>query len=120
MCAGITVYSPLHHWGAFKGGKRIGVVGIGGLGQMAIRLATAMGNEVTAISTSPNKAEAAKRIGAKHFVVSKDPESMKAATASLVGFPISISFLVVKKVFKIWHNKVLLQLRKRYKLPHNY
>ena len=96
MCAGITVYSPLHHWGASKGGKRIGVVGIGGLGQMAIRLATAMGNEVTAISTSPNKAEAAKRIGAKHFVVSKDPESMKAATASLVGLPY---FLLVKKSF---------------------
>ncbi len=84
MCAGITVYSPLVHWKANKGGKRVGVVGIGGLGQMAIRLAKAMGNEVTAISTSPNKAEIAKSIGASHFVISKDPESLKAATNSLV------------------------------------
>ncbi len=83
MCAGITVYSPLVQWGCLKGGKKVGVVGIGGLGQMAIKLAKAMGNEVTAISTSPNKAEIAKSIGAKHFVVSKDEEGMKKAANSV-------------------------------------
>ncbi len=77
------MFSPLKHWGADKGGKRVGIVGIGGLGQMGIRLAKAMGNEVTAISTSPNKEEAAKKIGATNFVVSTNEESMKAATASL-------------------------------------
>ncbi len=83
MCAGITVYSPLVAWGCLKGGKKVGVVGIGGLGQMAVKLAKAMGNEVTALSTSPNKADIAKSIGARHFVVSKDEEGMKKAENSL-------------------------------------
>jgi len=83
FCAGITMYSPLINWGAGKGGKRVGIVGIGGLGQMGVRIAKAMGNTVTAISTSPNKEAAAKEIGADNFVVSTDPESMKAAGDSL-------------------------------------
>jgi uncharacterized zinc-type alcohol dehydrogenase-like protein len=83
FCAGITMYTPLKKWGAFNGGKRVGIVGIGGLGQMGVRLAAAMGNEVTAISTSPKKKEVATSIGAKHFVVSKDPESMANAAGSL-------------------------------------
>lgn len=83
FCAGITMYSPLAHWQATKGGKRVGIIGIGGLGQMGVRLAKAMGNEVTAISTSPNKEAAAKEIGADRFVVSTDPESMAAAANSL-------------------------------------
>ena len=61
----------------------MGVVGIGGLGQMGVRLAKAMGNTVTAISTSPNKEAAAREIGADNFVVSTNPESMKAAGDSL-------------------------------------
>ncbi len=77
------MYSPLKHWGATKGGMNVGIIGIGGLGQMGVRLAKAMGNEVTAISTSPNKAEIAKEIGATNFVISKDEESMKAATGTL-------------------------------------
>ena len=47
FCSGITMYSPIKHWGAAKGGKRVGVVGVGGLGQMGIRLAKALGNEVS-------------------------------------------------------------------------
>ena len=62
---------------------RVGIIGIGGLGQMGVRLAKAMGNTVTAISTSPNKEAAAREIGADNFVVSTDPESMKKAAGSL-------------------------------------
>ena len=83
FCAGITMFTPLVNYGADKGGKRVGVVGIGGLGQMGVRLAKAMGNTVTAISTSPNKEAAAKEIGADHFIVSTDPENMKAGADSL-------------------------------------
>ena len=61
----------------------VGIVGIGGLGQMGVRLAKAMGNTVTAISTSPNKEAAAREIGADNFVVSTSPESMAAAAGSV-------------------------------------
>ena len=61
----------------------VGIIGIGGLGQMGVMLAKAMGNTVTAISTSPNKEAAAREIGADNFVVSTDPESMKKAAGSL-------------------------------------
>lgn len=83
FCAAITMYSPLVHWKAIKGGMNIGVVGIGGLGQFGIRLAKAMGNKVYAISTSPNKEAEAKKIGADGFIVSKDADSMSAAANSL-------------------------------------
>merc|ERR1719295_527680 len=83
FCAGITMYSPLCYWKANQGNMRVGIVGIGGLGQMGVRLAKAMGNTVTAISTSPNKEAAAREIGADNFVVSIDSESMKAASMSL-------------------------------------
>ena len=61
----------------------MGIIGIGGLGQMGVRIAKAMGNTVTAISTSPNKEAAAKEIGADNFLVSTDPEMMKAGADSL-------------------------------------
>jgi len=79
LCAGITMYSPLKHWGA-AGDKKmtVGIVGIGGLGTMGIKLAKAMGNDVLAISTSPRKEAMAKEKGADFFVSSKDPEGMKA------------------------------------------
>merc|ERR1719341_2805302 len=77
------MYSPLVNWGAGKGGKRVGVVGIGGLGQMGVRVAKAMGNRVTAISTSPNKKAAAMEIGADNFVVSTDTDSMQSVEGSL-------------------------------------
>lgn len=83
FCSGITMYTPLKQWGALKGGMNVGVVGIGGLGQMGIMLAAAMGNTVTAISRNTTKKEAALKIGAKSFIVSKDEEQMKSATRSL-------------------------------------
>jgi len=83
FCAGITMYSPLCDWGADRGKMRVGIVGIGGLGQMGVRLAKAMGNTVTAISTSPSKEAAAREIGANNFVVSSNEESMTGAAGSL-------------------------------------
>ena len=83
MCAGITTYDPLVKLGAEKGGKRIGIVGLGGLGVMGVKLAKALGNEVSVISRAPKKAEFAKKCGADSFVVSTDAEQMKAAENSL-------------------------------------
>ncbi len=72
LCAGITLYSPLRHWGAGAGTK-VGVIGLGGLGHMGVKFAAAMGAEVTVFSHSAEKEADAKRMGAKHFVVTKDP-----------------------------------------------
>ena len=77
LCAGITTYSPLKRNGAKKG-KKVGVVGLGGLGHMAVKIAKAMGAEVTVFSTSPEKEADAKKLGAKHFVLSKDKNNFKA------------------------------------------
>jgi uncharacterized zinc-type alcohol dehydrogenase-like protein len=76
LCAGITTYSPLKRYGIKKGHK-VGVVGLGGLGHMAVKIAKAMGAEVTIFSTSPNKAQDAKKLGAKHFVMTKDPANFE-------------------------------------------
>lgn len=75
LCAGITVYSPLKHWGAGPG-KKVGILGIGGLGHLAIKIAKAMGAEVTVFTTSPSKVEDAKRLGADYAVLSTDAEAM--------------------------------------------
>lgn len=76
LCAGITTYSPLKRFGTKKGHK-VGVVGLGGLGHMAVKIAKAMGAEVTVFSTSPGKEQDAKKLGAKHFVISKDPKNFE-------------------------------------------
>jgi alcohol dehydrogenase (NADP+) len=81
LCAGITTYSPLRHWNAGPG-KKVGVVGIGGLGHMGVKLAAAMGAHVVAFTTSPDKIEDAKKLGAHEVVVSKDADQMKAHRAS--------------------------------------
>lgn len=81
LCAGITSYSPLRHWGVKKGHK-VGIVGLGGLGHMGVKLAKAMGAEVVLFTTSPNKVEDAKRLGADAVVISKNEEEMKAHTNS--------------------------------------
>ena len=60
LCAGVTMYSPLNNWGCTSGGKTVGIIGIGGLGTMGIKLAKAMGNKVIAISTSSKKEAMAK------------------------------------------------------------
>ena len=82
LCAGITTYSPLSHWKVGPG-QRVGVVGLGGLGHMAVKIAKAMGAEVVLFTTSENKREDALRLGADAVVVSKDPEQMKAQANSL-------------------------------------
>jgi len=83
LCAGITMYDPLRHWGYTTGPKRtVGIVGVGGLGTMGIKLAKALGHRVVAISTSANKEKIAKEKGADIFVVSSDPESVKANAGS--------------------------------------
>ncbi len=71
LCAGITTYSPLKRYGTKKG-KKVGVVGLGGLGHMAVKIAKAMGAEVLVFSTSPNKEADAKKLGAKHFLMTKE------------------------------------------------
>ena len=81
MCAGVTLYSPLHNWGAGPG-VRVGIVGLGGLGHMGVKIAHAMGAEVTLISHSPHKEADALRLGADHFLLSSDTEAMKAARYS--------------------------------------
>lgn len=76
LCAGITTYSPLNHW-EIKDGDKVGVIGLGGLGHMGIKIASAMGAKVVMITTSPNKAEDAKRLGADSVLISKDEDAMK-------------------------------------------
>lgn len=82
LCAGITTYSPLKRYGTKKGSK-VGVVGLGGLGHMAVKLAKAMGAEVTVFSTSENKRNDAKKLGAKNFVISKDRKNFKSVEGTL-------------------------------------
>ncbi|GGA92749.1 NAD(P)-dependent alcohol dehydrogenase [Agarivorans gilvus] len=82
LCAGITTYSPLRTWKVTKG-SRVGVIGLGGLGHMAVKLAVAMGAEVTVISRSNNKETQAKEIGAKGILVSSDQQAMLQAASSL-------------------------------------
>jgi alcohol dehydrogenase (NADP+) len=77
LCAGITTYSPLRHFGVTKG-HRVGVVGLGGLGHMAVKLARAFGAEVTVFTSSPAKKADALTVGAQDVVVSKDEAAMKA------------------------------------------
>jgi alcohol dehydrogenase (NADP+) len=75
LCAGITTYSPLRHWKVSKG-QKVGIVGLGGLGHMGVKLANAMGAHVVLFTTSPNKKEDAQRLGAHEVVVSKNQNEM--------------------------------------------
>ena len=81
LCAGITTYSPLRHW-EVRPGQRVGVVGLGGLGHMALKLAHAMGAEVALFTTSPGKAEDARRLGATDVIVSRDAAEMRKHAGS--------------------------------------
>lgn len=82
LCAGITTYSPLRHWGAGPG-KRVGVIGLGGLGHMGLKLAHALGAEVVQFTTSKNKIEDAKRLGADEVVLLHDAAAMRKHRGSL-------------------------------------
>ncbi len=81
LCAGITTYSPMRHWGVTKG-KKVGVVGIGGLGHMAVKIAHALGAHVVAFTTSPNKKDDALRLGADEVVVSRNANEMQKHAGS--------------------------------------
>jgi uncharacterized zinc-type alcohol dehydrogenase-like protein len=76
LCAGITTYSPLRRWNIGKGHK-VGIVGLGGLGHMAVKFAASFGAEVTMLSTSPAKEADAKKLGAHHFVLTTDEEKLQ-------------------------------------------
>lgn len=82
LCAGVTTYSPLRHWGV-KEGDSVAVVGLGGLGHMAVQLAKAMGAKVTVVSHEKGKEDAAKALGAEKVVLSTDKDAMKAAELSV-------------------------------------
>jgi len=81
LCAGITTYSPLRYWKVGKGHK-LAVLGLGGLGHMGVKFGVAFGAEVTVLSTSASKEEAAKALGAHHFVVTSDPAQLEAVKGS--------------------------------------
>ena len=81
LCAGITLYSPLRHWQAGPG-KRVAIVGLGGLGHMGVKIAHAMGAEVTVLSQSLRKQEDGKRLGADHFHATSDPETFAKLAGS--------------------------------------
>ncbi|WP_309122177.1 NAD(P)-dependent alcohol dehydrogenase [Paenibacillus sp.] len=81
LCAGITTYSPLRRWGASPG-KKVAVVGLGGLGHMAVKIAHAMGAEVTVLSQSLKKKEDGARLGADHYYATNDPETFKKLAGS--------------------------------------
>jgi uncharacterized zinc-type alcohol dehydrogenase-like protein len=81
LCAGITTYSPMRHWAVGKG-KKVGVIGLGGLGHMGVKFAHAFGAEVVVFTTSPNKTKDALRLGADHVVVSSDATAMRKHAGS--------------------------------------
>jgi uncharacterized zinc-type alcohol dehydrogenase-like protein len=81
LCAGITTYSPLRHWGVTKG-KKVGVVGLGGLGHMGVKFAHALGAHVVVFTTSPGKQEDALRLGADEVVISKNADEMQKHAGS--------------------------------------
>lgn len=81
LCAGITTYSPLRHWKVGKGHK-VGIMGLGGLGHMAVKFAASFGAEVTMLSTSASKEADAKRLGAHHFALTSDPATLAELSRS--------------------------------------
>jgi len=92
LCAGITTYSPLRYYGLDKPGMSIGVVGLGGLGHVAVKMAKAFGAKVTVISTSlKKKQEAIEQLGVDSFLVSSDQEQMQAAMNTLDGIIDTVS-----------------------------
>ncbi|MZI93041.1 alcohol dehydrogenase catalytic domain-containing protein [Vibrio sp. CAIM 722] len=98
LCAGITTFSPLRTWNV-KAGTRVGVIGLGGLGHMAVKLAVAMGAEVTVISRSNNKEAEAKELGAKGILASTDNEAMQQ---SLNAFDLIIDTVPTKHDVNIY------------------
>tara|TARA_R110002072_G_scaffold64203_2_gene159274 strand:+ start:121870 stop:122913 length:1044 start_codon:yes stop_codon:yes gene_type:complete len=98
LCAGITTYSPLKKWNVTKG-TRVGVIGLGGLGHMGVKIAVAMGAEVTVISRSNKKESSAKAMGAKGILVSTDEKAMSEAASS---FDLILDTVPVKHDFNTY------------------
>jgi uncharacterized zinc-type alcohol dehydrogenase-like protein len=103
LCAGITTYSPLKHWGV-KAGDKLAVVGLGGLGHMAVKLAASMGAEVTMLSRSPKKAKDAEELGAHHFALTTEEDTMK-------GLANTFDFIIDTVSAKHDYNEYLALLR---------
>src|SRR5512136_3431689 len=82
LCAGITTYSPMRRWGVIKG-KKVGIVGLGGLGHMGVKFAHAFGAHVVVFTTSPNKKDDALRLGADEVVLSRDANEMQKHAGSV-------------------------------------
>jgi len=113
LCAGVTMYDPLRHFGATQGTKMtIGIVGIGGLGTMGIKLSKALGHTVIAISTSANKRELALQKGADEFVVSTDPASVESqkSTCNLILNTVSAAHEVAAYLPLLRYNGTIVQL----------
>ncbi|KAH9664271.1 Cinnamyl alcohol dehydrogenase 8 [Citrus sinensis] len=92
LCAGITVYSPLKYFELAEHGKHVGIVGLGGLGHVAVKFAKAFGAKVTVISTSPSKkTEALEHLGADSFLNSRDPDQLQGAMGTLDGIIDTVS-----------------------------
>jgi alcohol dehydrogenase (NADP+) len=81
LCAGITTYSPMHHWKVGKG-QKVGIVGLGGLGHMGLKFAHALGAHTVLFTTSANKVQDAKRLGADEVVITKNPDEMQKHASS--------------------------------------
>lgn len=98
LCAGITVYSPLRYFGLDKPGTQLGVIGLGGLGHMAVKFAKAFGAKITVISTSPNKKkEAIEHLGADSFVVSSDQDEIQVTL--LQAFHNLLKYIFLRFIF---------------------
>ncbi|XP_058187438.1 probable mannitol dehydrogenase isoform X1 [Rhododendron vialii] len=112
LCAGITTYSPLKYFGLDKPGMKVGVVGLGGLGHVAVKFAKAFGAIVTVISTSPHKKkEAVEQLGADSFLVSSNPDEMQAAMGTLDGIidTVSAAHALVPLLFLLKsHGKIIM------------
>ena len=122
LCAGVTTYSPLKHWN-IKEGDKVGIAGLGGLGHMAVKLATAMGAEVTVITTKEEKAADAEKFGAHHVLLSTDKEAMKNAEKSLnfllITIPDSFDLTPYVSLMKLNGSIVTVGLLAEYKKPLN-
>jgi alcohol dehydrogenase (NADP+) len=105
LCAGVTTYSPLKHWNV-KAGDKVGIVGIGGLGHMAVMIAKAMGAEVTAITTMPEKRSAARKLGAADVLISDNKDAMKARERSF-----DFMLCTIPESFDVNHYIPLLKAR---------
>jgi uncharacterized zinc-type alcohol dehydrogenase-like protein len=104
LCAGITLYSPLRHWKVGPG-KKIAIIGLGGLGHMGVKLAHAMGAEVTVLSHSLNKFEDGKRMGADHFYATSDPTTFEKLANS---FDLIINTVSAKMDWNLYLNLLKL------------